>query len=245
METILETKNPNIQESDENMNGCQIYFLALSELEIAMFSDTEDVPPFIIESKEEIFKKIHYILSNKGNSGSLIATNSGINAEVLFYISIKDKIPIRLSTLKEDYFEFFDFTLFDKELDVTSSMSNRTFIDKFNEGHPPCLLIPKFSIYNNLHLPIFDPPFNERYAYKLIYENKFDKKDFLKSTLEINYKILDVLKDCYKRGDNNSFGLKRAQYGRITKGVINRQKGLLKRLSKELNIPIDKTWYPR
>lgn len=211
-------------------SGREIYFLTLSEIEMIKLSDVSGVPSDIQEDKKEKYYETYDMIRNP-KAYEYPIPRPGINAEVLFYLALKDKVNITPSTFTEDCSEYFDFNVLGTKIDITSSTTDETFKQKWQAENCATLLIPERPLNT-----WFEP-----YTYTLLYRNTFDSEMFLKDVLSVNYELLKILKELKRKGSFNKFGLREDQFGRITAELITKQQTLLNCLSNNLDIPPDKT----
>jgi hypothetical protein len=165
----------------------------------------------------------------------------GTTGEVLTKIALESRgINVYPSDLKEDIDEKFDFKILGRKIDVTTSPLDYTFVKKVTDGHPITLFVPNY-MFNSKN-PAERPkefPKEISYAYKLLYENEFDVDMFLKDTIALNYSGIDILKDYYYNGQNNSYNLREHQFGEVTQDLIYDYELFLNDLSYELYVPLD------
>ncbi|MDD3475074.1 MAG: hypothetical protein PHP08_04245 [Candidatus Dojkabacteria bacterium] len=220
----------------QEINGSQIYYSALSEIESYEKSNITEIPDDFILEREILYDYTkNLILSSEGTPPP------GISAEVLFYIALKNKLSIRPATLKEDFLGHFDFLIDGQQVDVTCCIDHPTlFKEKWTKDHPITLLVPIAPLedYKYSKHSVDYAPFYTSYTYKLIFENTFNIDMFLRDTLNINNEMLEILKNCYWKKAYNKFGFKESQMGNITWNLIDNYKKLLTNLSISSDIPI-------
>jgi hypothetical protein len=236
LETLIDQEQKDIDRLELETKGINIYYSAFAEIESIGNSDRCEIPESIIQEKEVLYDCTRNILLNSEE-----IPPAGINAEILFYIALKDKVEIRPSTLREDYLEHFDFLINGERVDVTSNIHNpNIFKRKWTHAHPPTLFIPSSPVRNYRYLGDFIgyPDYTKTYTYQLLFENNFDIDRFLRETLYINYEMLNILKDCFNKREYNKFHIQEKYIGNITQDAINNQKRILKMLSEQLNIHI-------
>ena len=234
MDTVIEQEQNNRDIPEPEIRGVDIYYSALSEIENIENSDKYDISEWLIKEKNTLYDHIRNVITTSEN-----IPPAGINAEILFYIALKDKVEIRPSTLREDYLEHFDFLINGEKIDVTCNIDNPTIFKwKWTHGHPPALIIPESPLRNYRSAEYFVgyPGYTETYTYQLLFENNFNTDRFLRETLYINYEMLNILKDCLHKREYNKFHIQEKHIGNITQDVINNQKRVLKMLSDKLNM---------
>jgi hypothetical protein len=165
----------------------------------------------------------------------------GAIGEVLIKIALESKgIEAIPSGLTEDVSEKFDFTILGRKIDISTSPSDETFVQKVTDGKPLTLFVPNylFKYKDPLQRPK-DFPVEISYGYKLLYDNEFDINAFLNETLEMNYFALGLLDDYYQNGLDNWYKLGEDQFGEVTPELILEYQDFLDDLCTELDLPLD------
>jgi len=151
-----------------------------------------------LENSSKQAEYLYKQILNPRNRGYKIP-KAGISTEILTYIAFKENgIPIKYSSYENDTKKHFDFSVTEKDIhvDTTCSNSAKNYLKKYVNGKVLVLYIPfgnkeTISDFKNSRLCSH----KESYIYNLLKHNRFNTRDFLYHTLDINYEILYVLRE--------------------------------------------------